>query len=599
MSLPVDPQPENLSPAAKGDAVHETALLRGIVRCRWLILAAVFVILLAGYNGQWRIARDSALYRAVGQNLAAGRGYTFRGEPERHIFPGLPLLLAGVEKVFGPQDPLAPRASQITMMVIAGLTLVCVYHLVRLHFPVWLAVCVTTGVGINPQFVSYSHEIMTDVPFMLGVFTTLLALGHLVRAARWSHGVGWATLLAVGVTIAISMRPTVWALALAWMGACLIGMMRSPRRGWYALGLATAAALVVLWYVADPRTVGANPFTGKYEQHVLQRMELLGRIDWIGKLRDTFATQLPEAFLGFELPWPLAIPFVFSLLFWSVALGRKSPLWALYVLVTVAMTVLIGSRPRYYLMILPLLLSAWGIGTHWTSRRVARWRWAPQVVMLGGLGLATLPNLVLSMKVVLEQHGINRRLQSVGFLRAYHDGRMLDLYHFARLINQKVPMNERVLGSESRILSFLSGRSVYEAEEVLEGLKPDQWSQAVRACGPHWCAYGKGFKQQRMMSQLLSWRIVQPDIHKMYQVPGVDLTLARIREIGEKPAKKPRPPVLTPATRPVKPPVVKPPKAKKPATRPATRPSVSKLPTTKSARQPATSQTDQSLPRGR
>ena len=48
------------------------------------------------------LGRDGALYRAVGQSLAQGRGYRFRGEREKHVFPGLPLFLAGIEKSMGP-----------------------------------------------------------------------------------------------------------------------------------------------------------------------------------------------------------------------------------------------------------------------------------------------------------------------------------------------------------------------------------------------------------------------------------------------------------------------------------------------------------------
>src|SRR5437868_14655888 len=108
--------------------------------------------MIAGHNGFWRIGRDSALYRSVGDNLASGKGYIFRGQRERHIYPGLPYLLAGIDKVFGPQDALRPTAVLIIMMVTSLLTLVMVYLLVRTYFPPWMAVAVTTGVGINHDY---------------------------------------------------------------------------------------------------------------------------------------------------------------------------------------------------------------------------------------------------------------------------------------------------------------------------------------------------------------------------------------------------------------------------------------------------------------
>src|SRR5690606_12526597 len=61
---------------------------------RAYLFAALGVIYLIGFNGQWRIEPDGALYLILGQNLAAGRGYTFLGEAHQLAYPGLPYLLA-------------------------------------------------------------------------------------------------------------------------------------------------------------------------------------------------------------------------------------------------------------------------------------------------------------------------------------------------------------------------------------------------------------------------------------------------------------------------------------------------------------------------
>ena len=61
-----------------------------------LVLATVLIVISLDVRSRVR--------RSVADNLASGRGYTFRGERERHIYPGLPYLLAGIDKVFGHQD---------------------------------------------------------------------------------------------------------------------------------------------------------------------------------------------------------------------------------------------------------------------------------------------------------------------------------------------------------------------------------------------------------------------------------------------------------------------------------------------------------------
>ena len=125
--------------------LQENLLQRWIVKLRWPIFALVGFILIASHNGYWRLGRDSALYRTVARNLASGHGYTFRNQREHHIYPGLPYLLAGIDRIFGRQDAIHPRAALMAMMLISFLTLVVVYHLVRSYFPPWMAVAVTTG----------------------------------------------------------------------------------------------------------------------------------------------------------------------------------------------------------------------------------------------------------------------------------------------------------------------------------------------------------------------------------------------------------------------------------------------------------------------
>jgi len=194
-------------------------------------------------RGQWRIGLDSALYRSLGHNLASGNGYKFRGEEERQAFPGLPILLAGVERVFGPRDAMHPTLELCGMLGIALLTLWAIHATLIENFPRWLAVCVTTGVGLNKSFSQHAHEIMTDMPFLLGVSLTFLG------ASRWNRRQGSAKALAgmtclLGVVLAASMRPTALALLAAGVAALLVRLIR--RKNWIALGGACFVLFIIL-----------------------------------------------------------------------------------------------------------------------------------------------------------------------------------------------------------------------------------------------------------------------------------------------------------------------------------------------------------------
>src|SRR5438552_18847154 len=73
-----------------------------IIRHRWWMLGTILVVYALSFTGEWRIGRDSALYRGLGHTLATGRGFTFSEFGRRQIYPGLPVMLAGLEPLFRP-----------------------------------------------------------------------------------------------------------------------------------------------------------------------------------------------------------------------------------------------------------------------------------------------------------------------------------------------------------------------------------------------------------------------------------------------------------------------------------------------------------------
>jgi len=65
---------------------------------RKLLFAIAVLPFVLTFNGRWRIGLDSATYRGLGHALALGRGYHFGEFATKQAYPGLPLLLAGLEK---------------------------------------------------------------------------------------------------------------------------------------------------------------------------------------------------------------------------------------------------------------------------------------------------------------------------------------------------------------------------------------------------------------------------------------------------------------------------------------------------------------------
>src|SRR5947209_3000812 len=81
----------------------------------------------------------------------------------------------------------------------------------------WIAIATVSMLGLNSFFLEHANEILTDVPFLLGVVLALYGFEKLTLEGALVEPL--ATLTA-GLLLAASMRPTFWFLALAWAGAC-------------------------------------------------------------------------------------------------------------------------------------------------------------------------------------------------------------------------------------------------------------------------------------------------------------------------------------------------------------------------------------------
>ena len=464
--------PTSAGPSTAGEECwQQNAVLRSFVRFRWPILAVVVVILLSCYNGRWRIGRDSALYRAVAHNLATGQGYTFRGEHERHIYPGLPLILAGIERTFGAEDPMRPRVALNLMVGMAVLTLVAVYNAVRLYFPTWVAVCVTTGVGVNKKFIQNAHDVMSDIPFLLGVSLALWGIALLHRTTAKSHRFWGVLLMTGGGGIALAMRPTFWALAVAWGIVAAVGLLIGPRRGAHAVMLLSLVALVGVWTVVDPRTPDESALGGTYERKALANLSDVAHLRLGERSVALFEEAIPEAFYGLELGVGIDTVTTIVILACTLFLVRRVPLWALYVVITTVMLFIFGPIPRYFLMILPLLLLGVALMIHRVSLMVPQRNYFPEIVILLGTGSIVAPNLIRDADLFMEQHALTFHGRT-DFLKSYDDGNLYPIVTICDAITDEssgfyVQPHQLILTHEPRIMSYLTGRRAYRAAELV------------------------------------------------------------------------------------------------------------------------------------
>src|SRR5439155_11008520 len=118
-------------------------LKRSIVRHRWWLFGGLVVLYALTFTGDWRVGRDSALYRGLGHTLASGKGFSFSTFGRRQVYPGLPLILGGLEKLFGG----SAVPGLLIMQAFAAGCLITTYKLVSLRFPRCVAVTVAFCMG--------------------------------------------------------------------------------------------------------------------------------------------------------------------------------------------------------------------------------------------------------------------------------------------------------------------------------------------------------------------------------------------------------------------------------------------------------------------
>jgi hypothetical protein len=192
----------------------------------------------------------------------------------------------------------------------------------------------------------------------------------------------------------------------------------------------------------------------------------------------------------------LAVIPALLLLAGSVLLFRRHALWSLLILGTVAVTLMLTTTPRYYLMVMPLLLLAWLMV--WLQLRQLVGGGAGEMVLLCGLGLATGLNLAKSVPFIIEQ-------RQTPFVENYRKGKFLPTIAMGEQIKSIVPPGEKVIGPQAQVLRFLSGRDVMMQRELLPPRKsPKSYANVLAGAKIPWAVLPGD-----------PYREVDPDIARM------------------------------------------------------------------------------------
>lgn len=427
---------------------------------------------------------DSALYMSLGRNLAEGAGYTHEGTLNRLIFPGLPWLLSGIMGVTGSQSHIWPT---LIMLSLGFIALALTYRLFTLHIDRATAVCVTCLTGMAYTFYQYPFEILSDMPFCVGVLAVLAGYEGLVqrhesparsRLCLTSDGL----ILAVGLLMVVVTRPTMWVMSTALLVTSLWCLAVGRDRLIHVAIVVVMSVCVVGFWLFDPRRSVGSPGAGDlpgYERWALAQLnhlDMLCHTILTQHLPKFFEPHFAEAVFGMELGPGLNTIAGVVILMLGIHLGRYRLLWGVWFGLMVLTMLIAEPAVRYTVPLIPLIAFAWWQAIIQLARRLSLPR-ANQVTLLL-IALWCVPNVIRTVDFILDQ-------RQTPFIESYKKGRYAPLLELGAQLKDKVEDDAIVIAECSHELSYLSRRHVeHTTTALIRNSRPTKhfkgWLEASR-----------------------------------------------------------------------------------------------------------------------
>ncbi len=186
---------------------------------------------------------DSPRYVIYSQAIVNTGDYRATDVPGSPLYswrpPGLPLLIAPV-LAFRPYDVVAAK---VVVLFTAALLLWVMFQLTSLHCGGWAALVMTGLIASGPTFLVLSTEVLSEIPYTLGVTTVLLiisrstfrlpfARANMVVAIAAMAFTPWLRTAGVALVLAVSVWSVTSRLRLKWLSVAIAGVVGVGLLAW-------------------------------------------------------------------------------------------------------------------------------------------------------------------------------------------------------------------------------------------------------------------------------------------------------------------------------------------------------------------------------
>jgi len=208
---------------------------------------------------------DSPRYLIYAQSLADTAQYRAIDTPGAPLYtwrpPGLPILLAPVLKL-RPYDVVAAKC---VVLLTAALLLAAVHALASATRGGWSGSLMVAVVGTSPMFLSLATEVLTEVPYALGILAVLYWIGRWDQSTSGSRWFAYSAAL-----VALAFTPVVRTVGVALVVAVGLWSL-SARRRWKFLPAVAAAVACLGWLAWRSRLAPGNNYAGSLLQSIREQ----------------------------------------------------------------------------------------------------------------------------------------------------------------------------------------------------------------------------------------------------------------------------------------------------------------------------------------